>query len=90
MSSDRQLMFAAHCHQMSFGYDVGRCDRMVSVQADQADLKEACRQADVQRTKMQLDAEALELRLFPHPHGSPSLPLPRLAWVMCELFFMCC
>lgn len=32
------------------------------VQADQEGLRDACRQADEQRTKLQLDAEALELR----------------------------
>lgn len=32
------------------------------VQADQEGLKDACRQADERRTKLQLDAEALELR----------------------------
>ena len=45
------------------------------VQADQAGLKDACRQADEQRTKMQLDAEALELRSLPWcPPPSPPPP----------------
>ncbi len=32
------------------------------LQAEQVGLKDACRKADEQRTKMQLDTEALELR----------------------------
>ena len=46
------------------------------VQADQAGLKDACRQADEQRTKMQLDAEALELRSLPCCTPPPPLPPP--------------
>ncbi|KAL3158899.1 hypothetical protein ABBQ32_011614 [Trebouxia sp. C0010 RCD-2024] len=38
--------------------------RVASLQADQEGLKDACRQADERRTKLQLDAEALELRVF--------------------------
>ncbi|KAL0018457.1 hypothetical protein WJX79_007089 [Trebouxia sp. C0005] len=38
--------------------------QVATLQAEQAGLKEACRKADEQRTKMQLDTEALELRVF--------------------------
>ena len=41
------------------------------LQAEQVGLKDACRKADEQRTKMQLDTEALELRLA-HLHTQPS------------------
>ena len=41
------------------------------LQAEQVGLKDACRKADEQRTKMQLDTEALELRLG-HLHTQPS------------------
>ncbi|KAL0032823.1 hypothetical protein WJX77_001205 [Trebouxia sp. C0004] len=38
--------------------------RVATLQAEQVGLKDACRKADEQRTKMQLDTEALELRVF--------------------------
>jgi hypothetical protein len=41
------------------------------LQAEQVGLKDACRKADEQRTKMQLDTEALELRSA-HLHTQPS------------------
>ena len=41
------------------------------LQAEQVGLKDACRKADEQRSKMQLDTEALELRLA-HLHTQPS------------------
>ncbi len=41
------------------------------VQAEQVGLKDACRKADEQCTKMQLDTEALELRSA-HMHTQPS------------------
>ncbi len=41
------------------------------LQAEQVGLKDACRKADEQRSKMQLDTEALELRLA-HLHPQPS------------------
>ncbi len=41
------------------------------LQAEQVGLKDACRKADEQRTKMQLDTEALELRSA-HMHTQPS------------------
>lgn len=57
------------------------------LQAEQAGLKEACRKADEQRTKMQLDTEALELRSA-HLHIQPS------ANILCPSHFVavlkCC
>ncbi|KAL0044654.1 hypothetical protein WJX82_004318 [Trebouxia sp. C0006] len=39
-------------------------DQVATLQAEQVGLKDACRKADEQRSKMQLDTEALELRVF--------------------------